>query len=107
MRTEGYSSLAGQPLRSKRKGLVYCYRTTCTSRRIYCGTIRFTPVKNSHDNLREIIAIMSVVTRAANTLGFSSLKKEQEQVIGQFIDGKDVCVFANWFWKEPLFHHIT
>ena len=34
--------------------------------------------------LREII--MSVITRAANTLGFSSLKKEQEQVIGEFID---------------------
>ena len=50
---------------------------------------------------------MSVITRAANTLGFSSLKKEQEQVIGEFIDGKDVYVFANWFWKEPLFHHVT
>ena len=49
---------------------------------------------------------MSVITRAANTLGFSSLKKEQ-QVIGEFIGGKDVYVFANWFWKEPLFHHVT
>ena len=36
--------------------------------------------------------IMCVITRAANTLGFSSLKKEQEQVIGEFIDGKDVFV---------------
>ena len=36
---------------------------------------------------------MSVITRAANSLGFSSLnKKEQEQVIGEFIDGKDVFV---------------
>ena len=43
----------------------------------------------------------------ANTLGFSSIliKKEQE-VIGEFIDGKDVYVFANWFWKEPLFAMI-
>ena len=75
------------------------------------GTIRFTPAKNSRANPREIIAKkkfkMSVITRAANTLGFSSLKKEQEQVIGEFIDGKDVYVFANWFWKEPLFHHVT
>ena len=56
---------------------------------------------------------MSVIARAANILGFSSLTKEQEQVISEFIDGKDVCVcvcvcvFANWFWKEPLFHHVT
>ena len=35
---------------------------------------------------------MSVITRAANTLGFSSLTKEQEQVISEFIDGKDVFV---------------
>ena len=37
---------------------------------------------------------MSVITRATNTLGFSSLTKEQEQVIGKFIDGKDVYVFG-------------
>ena len=50
---------------------------------------------------------MSVITRAAKTLGFSSLTKEQKEVISDFINGKDVYVFANWFWKEPLFHHTT
>ena len=35
---------------------------------------------------------MSVVTKATNAIGFSSLKKEQEKVINEFIAGKDVFV---------------
>ena len=35
---------------------------------------------------------MSVVTKATNALGFSSLKKEQEKVINEHIAGKDVFV---------------
>ena len=36
-------SLVGQPLHSQwRKGLVFCFRTTCISCRIYCNIIRFT-----------------------------------------------------------------
>ena len=33
---------------------------------------------------------MSVVTKATNAIWFSSLKKEQEKVINEFIAGKDV-----------------
>ena len=35
---------------------------------------------------------MSVVTKATNAIGFSSLKKEQDKVINEFIAGKDVSV---------------
>ena len=39
-----------------------------------------------------ILIIMSVVTKVTNAIGFSSLKKEQEKVINEFIAGKDVFV---------------
>ena len=35
---------------------------------------------------------MSVVTKATNALGFSSLKKELEKVINEYIAAKDVFV---------------
>ena len=49
-----------------------------------------------------LIIIMSVITRAANTLGFSSLKKEQEQVIGEFIDEKDLFVRLPTSFRKSL-----
>ena len=47
---------------------------------------------------------MSVVTKAANAIGFSSLKKEQEKVINEFISGKDVFVcLPTGFGKSVCF----
>ena len=47
---------------------------------------------------------MSVMTKAANAIGFSSLKKEQEKVINKFIAGIDVFVcLPTGFGKSVCF----